>query len=70
MSCTGFSFACQDAKIHPKFFFIKFLKTDKINNKTNQKRWLVRVFSMFCDVHSQIGNYPKESLANLVSYQI
>ncbi len=20
MSCTGFSFACQDAKIHPKFF--------------------------------------------------
>jgi hypothetical protein len=25
---------------------------------------------MFCDVHSQIGNYPKESLANLVIYQI
>jgi len=58
---------CQNS---PQIFFINFFKTDKINNKTNQKWWLVRVFSMFCDVHSQTGNYPKESLANLVLYQI
>ncbi len=42
MSCTGFSFACQDANIHPKFFFNFFLKTDKINiKKTRNAGWCV-----------------------------
>jgi hypothetical protein len=57
-------------KFTPNFFYNFFKKLIKLIIKKTQKRWLVRAFSMFCDVHSQIGNYPKESLANLVLYQI